>query len=108
MKKEGIQILPGAKYTKYNPELDASIADEYSGFAARYGHTLVPGRISEIEPKTEYKDAIWLRDYYYTPFGFRYGQYDKVAKGMTVDKKMKHDVFLSKLLFLIHSKNNFA
>ncbi|KAF8795749.1 Peroxidase like protein [Argiope bruennichi] len=95
MKKEGIQILPGAQYTKYDPELDASIADEYTTFAARYGHTLIPGRITEIDPKTEEKDDIWLRDYYYTPFGFRYGQFDKIAKGMTVNRKMKHDVFLS-------------
>ncbi|KFM61815.1 Peroxidase, partial [Stegodyphus mimosarum] len=80
MQKEGINILPGAKYTQYDPELDASIADEYATWAARYGHTLVPGRISEIDPKTESKDTIWLRDFYYTPFGFRYGQYDKVAK----------------------------
>ncbi|GBN91287.1 Peroxidasin [Araneus ventricosus] len=95
MQKEGIQILPGAQYTKYDNELDASIADEYTTFAARYGHTLIPGRISEIDPKTDEKDDIWLRDYYYTPFGFRYGQFDKIAKGMTVDRKMKHDVFLS-------------
>lgn len=95
MVKQGIQILPGAKYTKYNPEEDPSLADEYTTVAARYGHTLVPGKISQIDPKTEKEDAVWLRDYYYTPFGFRYGMYDETAKGMTVDRKMKHDVFLS-------------
>ncbi|XP_054713172.1 peroxidase-like [Uloborus diversus] len=95
MEKEGIHILPGAEYTKYSPELDASIADEYSAWAARYGHTLIPGRFSEIDPKTLTTELMQLRDNYFTPFGFRYGQFDKVAKGMTVDRKMKHDVFLS-------------
>ncbi|KAG8182839.1 hypothetical protein JTE90_000445 [Oedothorax gibbosus] len=95
MQEVGISIQPGSKYTQYANDLDASIADEYTTFAARYGHTLIPGRITEIDPKTEKRDEIWLRDYFYTPFEFRYGQFDKMAKGMTEDRKMKHDVFLT-------------
>uniref|UniRef100_A0A2L2Y7L8 Peroxidase n=1 Tax=Parasteatoda tepidariorum TaxID=114398 RepID=A0A2L2Y7L8_PARTP len=94
MQKEGINVLPGAKYTKYDPELEPTIADEYATAAARYGHTLIPSRLSQIDPKTNEEHGAWLRDLYYNPFGFRYGMYDETAKGMTVDRKEKHDVFL--------------
>ncbi|KAG8182836.1 hypothetical protein JTE90_000443 [Oedothorax gibbosus] len=85
----GIQILPGTQYTKYDASLDSSLTDEFAAFAARYGHTLVPSVMSELDPVTRIKTKeILFRDNFYNPFGFKHGQFDRIAAGMTVDRQM--------------------
>ncbi|KAG8182838.1 hypothetical protein JTE90_000444 [Oedothorax gibbosus] len=92
----GISVLPGTQYTQYNPRQDSSVTDEFAAFAARYGHTLVPSVMSELDPVTRVKTKeILFRDNFYNPFGFKYGQFDRIAAGMTVDRQMAHDTSLN-------------
>jgi hypothetical protein len=44
--------MAGVTSTFYNPNLDASIVNEFSSAAFRFGHTLLNGRFDRVDPSS--------------------------------------------------------
>jgi len=91
---------PGVTSTIYNPNLDASIVNEFSAAAFRFGHTLLNGRFDRRDPSTGS-----LLDFYLLRFNFENDTLYKqnpdrgmtsIIRGLSSQSAQSFDQFLTK------------
>jgi len=106
---------PGTTSTTYNPNIDPSVANEFSTAAFRFGHTLLNGRFDRRNPTTG-----TLLDFYLLRFNFEndvlYKQNEdfgmsSIIRGLSAQAAQTFDQFITKevtnFLFAKQSDNFF-
>ena len=106
---------PGTTSTTYNPNIDPSVANEFSTAAFRFGHTLLNGRFDRRNPTTG-----TLLDFYLLRFNFDndvlYKQNEdfgmtSIIRGLSAQAAQTFDQFITKevtnFLFAKQSDNFF-
>lgn len=81
-----LDVLPVKRFTNYDDTLDASVTDEFAAAAHRFGHTMIPNTLLEIDPISCRNSTVHIKDYYNWPFHLYSGQCDRLALGMSIER----------------------
>ncbi|XP_037084910.1 chorion peroxidase-like [Pollicipes pollicipes] len=108
MQKLNIETQRRGYSSRYSPEVDPSIATEFSTAAYRFGHTMIQGQIQMFQsvqsPPPPVSRAVNVRDVFFDPALFYEGRLGELAIGMitqnaqTCDANFAED--LSEFLFV--------
>jgi peroxinectin, putative len=93
MKYLKLNVLPYG-YTKYDPNTNPSIINEFASAAFRFGHSLVNSVFAEILNNGK-PSGYRLRDNFFTPFGLYQGQLDAIIRGLISQASQNRDPFIS-------------
>lgn len=86
---------PRAEDYRYNPRLDASIANTFSTALYRVGHTMLPSTLELVDADGASAGAITLRDAFFNPSLLESdGRLDQILRGLAADHSQEIDPFV--------------
>ncbi|XP_022242090.1 chorion peroxidase-like [Limulus polyphemus] len=94
MKVYGLTLKPRGHYTKYDPTVNAGVANAFATAAFRFGHSLVPGRFLRYSKDTAPSRA--LRNEFFNPGSMlQDGSMDKLLLGLLNQKAQQVDEYIT-------------
>ncbi|OWA50686.1 Peroxidasin-like protein [Hypsibius exemplaris] len=84
MKEKGLALLSNGRYKGYNVSADASLTNEFSGAAFRFGHAMVSGHIFQMSTEFQQLGSLKMGDTFFRSNRlYEKGTIEAVLRGLT-------------------------
>ena len=82
MKQAGLTLLKSGYYEGYDPELEATVSNEFATAGFRLGHSMIQGLMKMVGPHWKNEDFIQIHKLMYNPFRmYNLGGMDNILRG---------------------------
>ncbi|KAH6921700.1 hypothetical protein HPB50_004118 [Hyalomma asiaticum] len=87
------QLVPTGR-SRYAPDVDATVLNEFAAAAFRLGHTLIDGVFQRIDIDGQ-RSPFELQDFYFFPFYLYHGDMDNIIRGLLRHPGQHYDSFIT-------------